>query len=149
MRIGRKKSKQTSVMKKVKRLCPELEREEIIAAFEFNLDPDIPWEKRDGVVIADREKVKVFLDGELTECVELCDVEEFKSDNGVGTVFMSYKKKSDASIRLLCIGDMSSSKAIIATVKRLNRIIERGIDYYDKMKSRSNLEDGGVGGRKI
>lgn len=149
MRLGRKKSNKTSIMQKVKKLCPQLEREDIVVALEYKLHPDIPWEKCDGLVIADREELRVYLNGEMTEAVKLCDVEEFKSDNGVGTVFMSFRKKSDGSMHLLCIGDMSSSKAIIAAVKRLNRIIERGIDYYDKMRSRNNLEDSEVGGRRI
>ena len=149
MRFGRKRKKRVSLFQKVKAVCPDMERDDLVAAFEYNLHPDIPGKLCKGIVVADREEVKVFMDEKLTHSVKISDVKTFILDNGVGTFFVSYEKKTDGSKILLCVGNMSTSRTAMSSVKRLNRIIERGLEYYDKMRSSAKNDDENVGGRKV
>ena len=133
--FGRKKRKRgPSIMDDVKKLCPNLNKEDIIAAFRFNLDNSTVGLRRDGVVIADRETIRSFTDG--NESLKLCwsDISELKTENGVGTIFVSYKL-NDGSEHLMCIGDMKCAKEAIESVKRINRVKERGLEYYDRIKN--------------
>lgn len=144
--FGRKKrEREPSIMDSVKKLCPDLRRDDVIAAFGFNLDPLIPGKHRDGVFVADRENITLFVDGKESAKIALSDITELKTENGVGTIFASYKLE-DGSEHLLCVGDMKCSKAVIEAVKRINRIKERGIEYYDKTK---NKHTNRIGGREV
>lgn len=133
--IRKKKKREPNIREIVKKLCPELKKEDFITAFRFNLDPNIPGKRLDGVVVADRANVTVFADGKECEKIALSDISEYRTENGVGTIFVSYKLKNGEEI-LLCLGDMKCSKQAIASVKLLNRIAEFGIEYYDKIKAR-------------
>ena len=137
-----------SVFEDLKRLCPDKNKDDIIAVFRFNLDPTTPSLRRDGVFLADREGITIFIDGKEESRLLLSDIKEFKTDNGVGTVFVSCVM-NDESYRLLCICDMKGSKRVIDAVKRLNRIKEHGLEYFDKMKKRlgGRSEDYGGEGR--
>ncbi len=130
-----------SLKDRVKNLCPQLVRKDIFSAYAFDLHPEIPGKPCDGLVVVGREYIDTFLDGELTAHIPFSDVGSFQSDNGVGTVFVSYKRKDDETVHLLSLGSMRHAKAAIASVKRLNRILERGVDYYDKMRARTPQAD--------
>ena len=148
MRKRKKGDRVPSVFEDLKRLCPDKNKDDIIAVFRFNLDPTTPSLRRDGVFLADREGITIFIDGKEESRLLLSDIKEFKTDNGVGTVFVSCVM-NDGSYRLLCICDMKGSKRVIDAVKRLNRIKEHGLEYFDKMKKRlgGRSEDYGGEGR--
>lgn len=130
-----------SPFEKAEKLCPELKREDIVAIFQFNLDPDIPGKSVDGIAIADRSDLKVFIDGVQTLKLSLDDIASIKTDNGVGTVFVSYELKADKSVYLLGVCDMSYSKRLMHGVKILNRIFEYGWEYYDKIKAKRKQDN--------
>ncbi len=133
--IGRKKKKsEPSVMDAVKKLRPDLKKEDLVTAFSFNLDPVVPGKRRDGVVIVDRDSLILFLDGKEENRFALSEISELKTENGVGTIFV-FCKLNDGAEQLLCIGDMTCSKKAIESVKQINRIKERGFEYYDKLKN--------------
>ncbi len=121
----------------IKKLCPTIEKENILAAYAFDLHPEIPGKSCDGMVVVCRDEILVYSDGVETNRVPFADIESFAGDIGVGTVFVSYKLRSNEETYLLSLGSMKHAKSAVATVKRLNRIIERGIDYYDKMRARA------------
>ena len=144
LRLKREKHKGGApLIEKIKKIYPDIQKENMISAFSFDLHPEIAGKRVEGIVFADREAINVIIDGEVVSKVPFCDVESFKIDNGVGTVFASYTLKSGESY-LLCIGTMSCSKRMVGSVKMLNRIVERGFEYYDKMRARGgafgNLE---------
>lgn len=148
--IGRKKTVvRRDIMASVKKLCPELDEDDLLAAFSFNLDRDKAALRRDGLVVIDRECVTVFVDEKEDVRIPLSSVEELRTENGVGTIFVSCKLK-DGCECLLCVGDMKCSKRAIGSVKRVNRVLERGFEYYDKikkqLKDRSDVDE--VGGRR-
>lgn len=124
------------ILEKVRLLCPSLASEDVVAAFLFNLHPELPDTVCDGAVVVDREYVRIFQDGAETEKILLCDVEKFNHENGVGTFFVSYKRKDETASRLLCIGDMSYAKQAIRNVKILNRVIEHGFEHFDRMRAK-------------
>ena len=131
----KKGKRKPDAYEKLRKICPDIKREDLIVAFEFNLHHEIPAKKIEGIVAIDREYVTVYCDGKEFNKISLSDIKSFKSDNGVGTAFVSYTLL-DGSEHLLCIGDMSCSKSAIEAVKRLNRVIEFGIEYYDTMRMR-------------
>ena len=136
--LRRKKRKVgVSLLEKTKKIYPNIQKENIVALFAFDLHPELPGKKVDGIVLSDRESVSVIMDGTVIAKINISDIESIKTDNGVGTVFASYTLKEDNSTHLLCLGSMSCAKRMIESVKTLNRISERGIEYYDKMKKLS------------
>ncbi len=135
--LRRKKRKAgVSLLEKARKICPNLQKENIVALFAFDLHPELPGKKVDGIVLSNRESVSVIMDGTVIAKINISDIESIRTDNGVGTVFASYTLKEDNSTHLLCLGSMSCAKRMIESVKTLNRIAERGMEYYDKMKAR-------------
>ena len=145
---SRKGKRKPDVYDKLRKIFPDSKREDYIVAFEFNLHHKIPGKIVEGIVVADRECVTTYLDGVEVNKIKISDVKSFKSDNGVGTIFVSYALH-DESEHLLCIGDMSCSKHAIDAVKRLNRIIEFGIEYHDKLCARQKGKGESLGERKV
>ena len=137
-----------SVYDKVKKLRPELAREDIVAMFIFDLDTDIPSLKRDGVAVADREELTLFWDGEAVEKIKLSDIEKLSTYSGVGTVYL-YCKLKDGETKMLCLASATCSKRMTESVKRLNKIIEHGIEYYDKMMARRPKKQDDMGHGRI
>lgn len=135
------------VKKNLIKHCPDWTHDDVVAAFGYNLHPEIPGEIVDGFVAVSREELVIFLNGEETERVSLSSISEFNSYNGVGTVFVSYKCKNDDTPHFLCVSDMKHAKRIGDSVKRLNRIIEHGIEYFDKIKA--NRKSGNSGGERV
>ena len=147
MKKRKKGDRAPSVFEDLKRLCPDKNKDDIIAVFRFNLDPITPSMRRDGVFLADREAITIFIDGKEESRILLSDIKEFKSDSGVGTVFVSCLM-NDGAYKLLCICDMKGSKWVIDAVKRLNRVKEHGLEYFDRMKKRHGGH-GGHGGEGV
>ena len=145
---SRKGKRKPDVYDKLRKIFPDSKREDYIVAFEFNLHHKIPGKIVEGIVVADRECVTTYLDGVEVNKIKISDVKSFKSDNGVGTIFVSYALH-DESEHLLCIGDMSCSKRAIDAVKRLNRIIEFGIEYHDKLRARQKGKGESLGERRV
>ena len=130
------------VRKNLKRHCPDWTQDDIVAAFGYNLHPEIPGQRVDGFVAVSREEIVVFLDGNEIERTKLSNVSQFSADNGVGTVFVSYKCKEDGSQHLVCVSDMKHAKSISDSVKRLNRVLEHGIEYFDRIKANRKSKGG-------
>ena len=140
----KKNRKENGIRKKIEKLCPALQNDDIISAFEYNLHPDIPNKNCDGLVVVTRENITVFLDGEVMSELRFSDISLIKTEMGVGTVFVYCEMKEDNSPRLICLTNMTRSKEIIQEVKRLNRIVEYGIeDCPQKIEQISkNRQDG-------
>lgn len=152
--IRRKKRKGQggpSLFEKAKKLCPQLEKESVVALLGYDLHPTRPAQKAEGIVIIDREYITVFLDGEETNKIRLEKIAAIKTDNGVGTLFVSYELKSDNSIHLLFVCSMMYAKHAIDTAKMINRIIEHGWEYYEKLKAvrAKSSEAETLGNRKV
>ena len=152
--IRRKKRKGQdgpSLFEKAKKLCPQLEKESVVALLGYDLHPTRPAQKVEGIVIIDREYITVFLDGEETNKIRLEKIAAIKTDNGVGTLFVSYELKSDNSIHLLFVCSMMYAKHAIDTAKMINRIIEHGWEYYEKLKAvrAKSSEAETLGNRKV
>ena len=118
--------KTTDIYERLKDILPDACPDNALCAFGFNLDPHEPGKRCDGVFYADRTAVKVVTDGRVTFELFLDQISEIKTDNGVGCIFVSYKLKSDGTVHLLCRSDMSTSKYIIHSLKRLNHFLEDG-----------------------
>ncbi len=140
LRLRRKRKNVFSPMEKLKKIYPDIKKEDVVSMFTFDLDPEKAGVRVDGIVFVDRKHVHVIIDGDVSSKISLDSIASFKTDNGVGTVFASYTLKSGET-HLLCIGTMSCAKRMIESVKMLNRIADRGFEYYDKMKAK-----GGIGG---
>ena len=139
MKAKSKKDRKPSLLEKLEELCPNLIKEDVVAAFTYDLHPDIPGKVCDGVVLADREHIRVFLDGEEVNRIKLCEIASLKTDGGVGSFFVSYELKEDNSIHLLCMGEMTRAKHAIYSVKILNRVIEHGFEHFDRMRARGYM----------
>ena len=107
-------------------LIPEACPENALCIFQFNLHPSRPEERCDGILYADRTTLRLVTDGEITLAMPLSEISEIKTDSGVGCIFVSYVSKSDGSVHLLCRSDMSASRQIIQSLKRLNYFLEDG-----------------------
>lgn len=136
MKTEDKKEQKPTILDTINLLCPELKRDDIVAAFTYNLHPDIPGKVCDGVVVVDREKLSVFIDGQENCCIALCEIASLKYDGGVGTFFVSYELKADHSLHLVCIGDMKHARRAMYNVKLINRLLEHGFEHYDRMRAR-------------
>lgn len=118
--------KPTDLYEKLKHILPDASPDKALCAFSFNLDPDEPGKRCDGVFYADKTSVKLVTDGKVTFEMPLGEIAEIKTDSGVGCIFISYKLKADGTVHLLCRSDMCSSKQIIHCLKRLNHFLEDG-----------------------
>ena len=125
MRLKRKKSDRVDgLTEKIKKSLPDLSPEDTVCAFAFNLDRDEAQKRRDGLFVADRERIRVFCDGEVSLDISVADVSEIKTDNGVGCIYISYVSRQDGSVNLICRSDMSASKRIIHVIKKFNHFLE-------------------------
>ena len=118
--------KPTDLYEKLKHILPDASPDKALCAFSFNLDPDEPGKRCDGVFYADKTSVKLVTDGKVTFAMPLGEIAEIKTDSGVGCIFISYKLKADGTVHLLCRSDMCSSNHIIHSLKRLNHFLEDG-----------------------
>ncbi|MBE6653224.1 MAG: ABC transporter ATP-binding protein [Ruminococcaceae bacterium] len=133
------KEKPTDLVEAVKRTLPGACPEEALCLFGFHLDPHDPEKRCDGIFYADRNMVRLIVDGQVTCQVPLAEISEMKTDNGVGCIYVSYQRKSDQAVILLCRSDMSTSRQIIHSLKLFNHYLEDG----KELRSRGN-DNGGV-----
>ena len=103
-----------------------MSNKELLCKFPFNLDPEIPDKRVNGLVEFDGEELRVSVDGEVLNKVKRSDIKEFLTDNGVGCIFVSYKDTDDV-VHLVCRSDIKYSKGQIKQVRRLNHYIEDGV----------------------
>ena len=135
MRFGKKKGKrEPSAEEKLKKLCPNVKKEDLLTVFEFDLDRDIPGKRREGLVFADKEYLTVFVDGNEESKLSLDGIARFNVEPGVGTVFVSYIDANGCE-KLLCLSDMKYAGQIQSSIKLLNRLKERGAEYFEKIKN--------------
>ena len=127
MKFGKKKKhgRRGISFDDVKKLYPELERDDIMMLIPYSLDPDEPTLRCNGAVFADRNDIVVVKDGVETLRISVSDVEALSADSGVGSSYVSVKQKN-GEYRLLCRTDMADAKAAVRNVKQFNRILERG-----------------------
>ena len=111
---------------RLRSLIPEACPENALCAFQFNLDPSRPEGRCDGILYADQTTLRLVTDGQITLELPLSEIAEIKTDSGVGCIFVSYVHKADGSAHLLCRSDMSTSRQIIQSLKRLNYFLEDG-----------------------
>ena len=143
--IKRKKApNRKSLFDRVKKLCPDLKKEDITVIFAFDLDSEEPGIKRDGLAMADREELSLFCDGKRVERLKISNIEKFITYSGVGTVYLLCNMK-DGESKLLCVASATHVKAITESAKRLNRIIEHGVDHYFEMRARHPQQNDGEG----
>ncbi|MBQ4055013.1 MAG: ABC transporter ATP-binding protein, partial [Clostridia bacterium] len=114
-----------SLQKKLGKLLSQDKLEKQLCAFAFDLDPLEPKLRHDGVACFDGEALQIYTDGELVSTLNICDIAEFITDNGVGCVYISYKDK-DGEVHLIARGTMKLAKAMIRAARDLNHFIEDG-----------------------
>ncbi len=116
-------------------LCPDINREDVIVCFKYNLCADKADTRCNGMVVVSRKQIITFLNGKETERIDISDVSSLNLDMGVGSCTVSYKSKNDKSPHLICRADMAISKSIIRAIKRFNRISEdKGFESYNRAK---------------
>lgn len=135
--IGNKKngSGRVSVKELIKKVRADLGEDDVICSFQYNLHPETPGKSCEGLVIVDKSDLTVYIDGEVSERIALSDMSSLKTDMGVGTVFVScYFKDEEKLPRLICVSDMTFSSQIMRSVKKFNRVLEAGIENYEKRR---------------
>ena len=123
---NKNKDRQSGLYDEIKKILSDASAEKALCAFRFNLDKNDPEKRRDGFFYADKERIRVISDGELTLDIEASSASEIKTDNGVGCIYISYVKKSNGEVELIGRSDMSGSKRIIHAIKKLNHYLEDG-----------------------
>ncbi len=133
----KKKNNKTDPYGEIKKLYPEIQKEDILLAITYGLDPDEPSVKCRGLLFADRKYIYVIKDSKEIRRVLLDEVESISTELGVGASFVSLKCKNGEYL-LLCRTDMAESKNAMRDTKRFNRILERGDIATFDVKSRAN-----------
>lgn len=124
----KKQSASADLWDKLGGVIPGACREDGLCVFEFQLDPHEPSKRCDGVFYADKQAVHLVVDGRLARRIPLEEIAEIQTNNGVGCLFIAYRRKADDVSVLLCRSDMSTSRQIIHLVKRFNHYLEDGRD---------------------
>ncbi len=114
------------VRQKLNSLMTEQELDEVVAAFCYNLDGYVPNETAEGIIAFDGKRLMNFCSSELVCSIDADEISELVTDMGVGCIFVSYRKKSDDSIVFLCRNNLTSSKAIVKWVRRINHYLDDG-----------------------
>ncbi len=115
------------------KLCAVLSEEvmhNLQVCFRFNLKCDNLTDVCNGVIAADKENLYVVEDGQIKQIVKVSEIKELITDMGVGCVFVSYIKKQDNSVNLLCRSDGKFINSIIKSVKDYNYFLENGRLLY-------------------
>jgi len=130
MKKGKKKqeNKSAKIFGMIKKLYPEIKKEDVLMLVPYGLDPLEPHVKCHGAIFATAESVYVIRDEMETQRISVSLIESLSVEMGVGSCFVSLKLK-DGEYRLLCRSDMSDYKRAIREVKRFNRLLERGVDF--------------------
>lgn len=110
---------------KLDNILPKDTADSQLHAFIYNLHPEAPKERCDGIVTFDAQALRIIRDGKVVQTVSCADISELVTDMGVGCVFLSCRKR-DGSVHLLCRSDFEFSKSIIKNARRLNHYFEDG-----------------------
>lgn len=138
----KKSKKALSDFDKLKELCPEMKKEDVLISFPYNLHPQEAAKRCDGRVIVTRQSIIVFRNGKETDRISISDISSLNFEIGVGSCDIAYELKADKSQHLLCRMDMSAKKRAISAVKRFNRIAENiGFDNYNPERDRNKLSN--------
>lgn len=136
--MNKKKTKEKlSPIDRIRKICPELSNDDIILNFAYNLHPTEPEKRCKGIVAVTKQELIIIRDEEVTQRIQIVDIESVNVENGVGSSDVAYKLKSDGSYHFLCRMDMSLSKRAISASKRFNRIAD-GVGFSDYDPSHDN-----------
>ena len=86
-----------------------------LLSFPFNLHPVNALERCKGEIVLKEEKLQVVVDEKLENEIDTSEIDELISETGVGCLYVSYRKKDDKSVHLLCRTDSKLSKKAIKT----------------------------------
>ncbi|MFA6947779.1 MAG: ABC transporter transmembrane domain-containing protein [Eubacteriales bacterium] len=111
--------------------------EDVIVAFEYDLESDAKTERRCGIIGVTHDKIVKYLDGEYIGEYDLCDTKEWKCVPGVGCTTLEFKYQDDE--HMLCRADMAYNALYAAIAKRLNRYIETHSYGYDYEKDMARI----------
>ena len=110
---------------------PDLPNEQVVSAWEYNLDRTDPEEKTDGLVVIDGETVIVRENDAEIFRVPLSEVEEFRFAAGVGCVFAELVRKDGGAI-LISRADCSRKHCVASAVKAANHFLRYGKNAFEK-----------------
>ncbi len=94
--------------------------------FKFNLHPTEANTRVKGMLNVTQKALEVEIDKKTQNTIEICNIKELIIDLGVGCLFVSYVRKDDESVHLLCRSDERLKKLITKRVKRINHYIQSG-----------------------
>lgn len=94
--------------------------------FPFNLHPINASEKCRGEIVLKKEKLLVIVDEKIENEIDVSDISELISEIGVGCLYVSYRRKDDDSVHILCRTDSRLSKRAIKAVRKMNLFFEDG-----------------------
>ena len=96
-------------------------------SLKFNLHPVIPYERCDGEIILEKGRLLVVIDEKVENEINTDEVSELITEQGVGCLYVSYRRKEDDSIHFLCRTDARLSKKTSKLVRKMNFFFEDGI----------------------
>ena len=97
-----------------------------LLSFPFNLHPEKVRERCKGEIVLKEEKLLVIVDEKIENEIDTSEIAELISETGVGCLYVSYRKKDDKSVHILCRTDSKLSKKAIKTVRKMNYFFEDG-----------------------
>ncbi len=127
----------SKMRERISAVAPELDLDELVVGFDFNLKDRISDEasridqRTDGIVAVMRDKLLVYENGKLTKELELKDCSDFKITAGVGSVTADCRYNGEEY--LICRSDSSKTGEYGATMKRINKFLESGEYKTDYM----------------
>ena len=92
----------------------------------FNLHPVNAHERVKGKIVLTENELTVTIDEKIENQIDIKDICEIVSDMGVGCLYVSYRRKDDDSVHLLCRVDEKLTKRAIKTIRRINLYLEEG-----------------------
>jgi len=95
---------QIGLYEEIKKILPDTSGEKPVCAFRFNLDKNDPEKRCNGIFYADKDRILVISDGKTELELNIDQVSEIKTDNGVGCIFVSYVNKEDGAVNLMLRG---------------------------------------------
>ncbi len=99
---------------------------EKLLSLAFNLHPSEPLLRCKGEIILTKQKLIVIMDEKIENEIDTSDIAELVTDSGVGCLYVSYRKKSDDSVHLLCRVDEKLTKRAVKTIRKMNLFFEDG-----------------------
>ncbi len=103
-----------------------LQNDEKLISFKFNLHPTLPRERCKGEVILEKERLLVVIDEKTENEIIASEISELIAEQCVGCLYVSYRLKSDESLHFLCRTDAKTSNKASKTVRKMNVFFEDG-----------------------